>query len=613
MKKRITTLLLAVIMVFGACSNLIACKDDPTTGPVIDNETTRLVLATSELDGVFNPFYSSAAADGSVVGMTQIGMLSSDKDGKVAYGKDEACIVLDYESIPVVGTDGNIEKTIYRFVLKNDLKFSNGSPLTMRDVLFNLYVYLDPTYYGSSTIYSTEIIGLKEYRTQTTNEKEQEGFLDQFLSLADLRVQRLQDLLTEIYENHKEETLTEAQMVEELTALMNDYKEWDESYSTVVEDYELAKKYFKEELQTDYNYAKGTAEDIVFTDKAGNKVHLNTDTEAFLYNEGFIKWIEDEYRFDYSLGKGSANWTMEEAINAIYTSFIPHDVISVIRAWNTANELITYFSFLEQQKYFEGIEEKITSVSGIKYANKTEANAALGFKVSTVIDDDNWYSYLKLFASLSVKLGYSGFIVFIDECVNLYKIPNRISREANYEKLLAIFNDTLQGKAKSLGVIFGGTPQFLEDTRRGLFSYDALKSRLADSRYATVGGYQNLSSPVIRLRTLSGTELLALVKRLTNLYAMRDGAAPLVTDNEIEDFVAVARSRAGADEMLTPREIIRDFLSFLNVLRDNKNVTFSELIRSARFETGADPDALKEESKIVETPKKTVNLFDIDI
>ena len=248
-----------------------------------------------------------------------------------------------------------------------------------------------------------------------------------------------------------------------------------------------------------------------------------------------------------------------------------------------------------------------------EYANKTEANAALGFKVSTVIDDDNWYSYLKLFASLSVKLGYSGFIVFIDECVNLYKIPNRISREANYEKLLAIFNDTLQGKAKSLGVIFGGTPQFLEDTRRGLFSYDALKSRLADSRYAIVGGYQNLSSPVIRLRTLSGTELLALVKRLTNLYAMRDGAAPLVTDNEIEDFVAVARSRAGADEMLTPREIIRDFLSFLNVLRDTKNVTFSELIRSARFETGADPDALKEESEIVETPKKTINLFDIDI
>ena len=248
-----------------------------------------------------------------------------------------------------------------------------------------------------------------------------------------------------------------------------------------------------------------------------------------------------------------------------------------------------------------------------EFANKTEAASALGFRVSTVIDDDNWYGFIKLFASLSVKLGYLGFIVFIDECVNLYKIPNRISREANYEKLLAIFNDTLQGKAKSLGVIFGGTPQFLEDTRRGLFSYDALKSRLADSKYAEALGYQNLSSPVIRLRTLSVAELLALVKRLTNLYAMRDGSEPLVTDSEIEEFVAMAKRRAGADEMLTPREIIRDYLSFLNVLHDNKNAKFSDLMKTATFKSEGAPD---EEQEPVFTPSeqtRRVNLFDIDI
>ena len=248
-----------------------------------------------------------------------------------------------------------------------------------------------------------------------------------------------------------------------------------------------------------------------------------------------------------------------------------------------------------------------------EFANKTEANAALGFRVSTVIDDDNWYSFVKLFASLSVKLGYSGFVVFIDECVNLYKIPNRISREANYEKILAIFNDTLQGKAKNLGVIFGGTPQFLEDTRRGLFSYDALKSRLADSRYASVGGYQNLSSPVIRLRALSGSELLALVKRLNDLYAIRDGIEPLVTDAEIEMFVTVAKSRAGAEEMLTPREIIRDFLSFLNILRDNPGTKFEHLIRTVGLSESEEP---KEDEQPVarEIPtNRKVSLFDIDI
>lgn len=248
-----------------------------------------------------------------------------------------------------------------------------------------------------------------------------------------------------------------------------------------------------------------------------------------------------------------------------------------------------------------------------EFATKTEARAALGFGVSTVIDDDNWYNYVKLFSSLSVKLGYSGLILFVDECVNLYKIPNRISREANYEKLLAIFNDTLQGKAKSLGVIFGGTPQFLEDTRRGLFSYDALKSRLTDSRYSEMG-YQNLASPVIRLRRLSDNELLALTKRLSKLYMQKEGTdLPLVTDAEIESFIRTSTARAGADEMITPREIIRDFLTLLNILRDNPTATFDELVKSVTADSK--PASTSElEFTPVQTPAAgKVSLFDIDI
>ncbi len=258
-----------------------------------------------------------------------------------------------------------------------------------------------------------------------------------------------------------------------------------------------------------------------------------------------------------------------------------------------------------------------------EFSTKTEAKNALGFSVSTVIDDDNWYNFIKLFASLSVKLGYTGLVLFIDECVNLYKIPNRISREANYEKILAIFNDTLQGKARSLGVIFGGTPQFLEDTRRGLFSYDALRSRLADSRYSDMG-YQNLSSPVIRLRRLSDNELLALVKRLTKLYAQREGLeAPPVTDAQIEMFLGHALARAGAEELITPREIIRDFLTLLNILRDNPGATFEKLIKEVTFSTvsnsedddgddgeGGAPPPLGEGTV---APPKKIGLFDIDI
>lgn len=259
-----------------------------------------------------------------------------------------------------------------------------------------------------------------------------------------------------------------------------------------------------------------------------------------------------------------------------------------------------------------------------EFANKTEARGYLGFQVSTVIDDDNWYNFIKLFAALSVRLGYGGLVLFIDECVNLYKIPNRISREANYEKILAIFNDTLQGKAPNLAVVFGGTPQFLEDTRRGLFSYDALKSRLADSRYAELG-YQNLSSPVIRLRRLSDNELLALVRRLTRLYAQREGSDTLpVSDEEVAVFMQYALSRAGAEEMITPREIIRDYLTLLNILRDNPQASFTELMRGMTFRTGGDEAQAPDGAGAGESaeagadastgsPREKVNLFDIDI
>ena len=248
-----------------------------------------------------------------------------------------------------------------------------------------------------------------------------------------------------------------------------------------------------------------------------------------------------------------------------------------------------------------------------EFATKTEAKNALGFSVSTIIDDDNWYNFIKLFSSLSVYLGYSGLVLFIDECVNLYKIPNRISREANYEKLLAIFNDTLQGKAKSLGIIFGGTPQFLEDTRRGLFSYDALRSRLQDSKYSDMG-YKNLSSPVIRLPRLSDNELLALVKRLTKLYQQREGSIePPATDKEIEAFLGSALAKAGAEELITPREIIRDYLTLLNILRDNEGAKFEDLMAKVTFEAAADTSASGESQKSDSAPRQKVTIFDIDI
>lgn len=224
-----------------------------------------------------------------------------------------------------------------------------------------------------------------------------------------------------------------------------------------------------------------------------------------------------------------------------------------------------------------------------EYSTKTEARNATGILLGGIIDDDNWYEYIKLLAVFFRKIGYRGFVVFIDECVNLYKITNRVSRENNYEKLLSMFNDTLQGKAEGLALIFGGTPQFLEDTRRGLFSYEALRSRLSDGQFQKAG-FKNLIGPVIRLRRLSDDELFALIARITNLHAQNYSWQPRVTTEEMAAFLKVCLERAGADTMITPREIIRDYITVLNILLQNPDTTFSDVVGSGVVKLEHDPE-----------------------
>lgn len=237
---------------------------------------------------------------------------------------------------------------------------------------------------------------------------------------------------------------------------------------------------------------------------------------------------------------------------------------------------------LYYKSYINGDEDKKSAcmrwLRG-EFSSKTEARNALGVSVGGIIDDDNWYEYIKLLAVFFRKIGYRGLVVFIDECVNLYKIANRISRENNYEKLLSMFNDTLQGKAEGLALIFGGTPQFLEDTRRGLFSYEALRSRLADGQFQKAG-FKNLIGPVIRLRRLSDDELFALIARITALHAQNYAWEPRVTSENMAEFLKICLERAGADTMITPREIIRDYMTVLNILLQNPDTSFADVVSS---------------------------------
>ena len=257
-------------------------------------------------------------------------------------------------------------------------------------------------------------------------------------------------------------------------------------------------------------------------------------------------------------------------------------------------------------------EKKTACVRWLRgeYATKTEARSTLGFSVSCIIDDDNWYDFIKLWAALSRKIGYRGMVVFIDECVNLYKITHRVSRENNYEKILSMFNDSLQGRAPGLAIVFGGTPQFLEDTRRGLFGYEALRSRLCDSRFAS-GEYKNMIGPVIRLCRLSDDELFALITRVTNLYSMNYNWDARITREEMIEFLNICLQKAGADSMITPREMLRDYMTVLNILMQNEDATFEKIVKGGNITLAQKDDTDNEES--APSPSKKLSEEELDI
>lgn len=248
-------------------------------------------------------------------------------------------------------------------------------------------------------------------------------------------------------------------------------------------------------------------------------------------------------------------------------------------------EMVHGFDFARMLRRYrtavaEGDEETMSRVTKWirgEYRTKSEARAELGS--STIISDDDWYDYVKLIARFLVCSGYKGMLVLIDELVNLYKIPNAITRQYNYEKILTMYNDTLQGKAQYLGMIMGGTPTSIEDRRRGVFSYEALRSRLAQGRFARED-LKDMLAPIIRLQPLTYEELLVLIEKLMQIHAGYFGWTPTLTENDLVDFLKIEFGRVGADTHLTPREVIRDFIELLDILCQNPDADVAELLQS---------------------------------
>ncbi len=251
------------------------------------------------------------------------------------------------------------------------------------------------------------------------------------------------------------------------------------------------------------------------------------------------------------------------------------------------NEMVHGFDFarlltLYYEAHINGddaLKAKVLKWFRGEYPTKSEARQELG--VNIVITDDDWYEYLKLFAAFLKQAGYAGMLVLIDELVNIYKIPNAITRQYNYEKILTMYNDTMQGKAQHFGIILCGTPQCMEDPRRGVYSYEALRSRLADGHFT--GEHKDLLSPVIRLQPLTHEEMLILIEKLADIHAGLYEYPQIVTEPDMVDFIQIEFGRIGADTHITPREVIRDFIQVLDIVYQNPGVKVRELLGSDRF------------------------------
>ena len=275
----------------------------------------------------------------------------------------------------------------------------------------------------------------------------------------------------------------------------------------------------------------------------------------------------------YAPGDPALTALVDRKIYAVTSS-----VSELVHGFEFARLLSAYY-----HAYINGDDEtkaKVVRWFRGEYALKREAKEDLGINI--IITDDDWYDYLKLFATFFRLAGYAGMMIMIDELVNIYKIPNAITRQYNYEKMLTMYNDALQGKARYIGILMSATPQAIEDKRRGVYSYEALRSRLAEGKFSRPGA-RDLLAPVIRLEPLTAEEMLILCEKLADMHADLYSYGRKLTTGDLAVFIRIEYERIGADLNITPREVIRDFIELLDLLYQDPGLSVSDLLNSNEF------------------------------
>ena len=383
MKKKILSIVLCAALCISMVSMLSGCGG---------GKADAFVIMTEQLDGLFNPFFSTSANDGTIVGMTQIGMLGSkyvNGEVQVAYGEDEAVVTKDYDIVE--NDDGTVT---YTFVLKNGILFSDGHPLTMEDVLFNYYVYLDPVYTGSNTLYSTDILGLKEYRTQTVGSGS--GDSDDLISAqASTRAQARINELVNLFHSELKASATKEVSYEDMKAAISTYSVSSGYQSAIsndpdevtneqlLADYEYALSEFKQELETDYIGAKDSYVDAPYD------THKEFEDEifCFMYTEGYVE-VEYAEGADGKIDRttiekltpqypSSIN-TKEAAIEYVYNDTIARQLDIILYYWATGNTLLTEFTAKAKEVILhENVADDgslaVENISGIVSLGHTDA------------------------------------------------------------------------------------------------------------------------------------------------------------------------------------------------------------------------------------------------
>lgn len=306
-----------------------------------------------------------------------------------------------------------------------------------------------------------------------------------------------------------------------------------------------------------------------------DNISINTKPDGGALPSLLEKWIEQVMEFTAK----ESDVSLTEIRNEQYLPLIQQNIFKTI---NEITEVGGYDFGVIVMKYYEGYIQgddylRRNALRWLKgeYRTKTEARQDLG--VREIINDQNYYDMLKNFTKLFVSMGYSGFMINLDEAVNLYKISNSLTREKNYEKLLAIYNDCYQGKVSNMFFNIAGTREFLENERRGLYCYNALKTRLEPNKYA-VDEMKDLAQPVIKLTPINHNEIFVLLKNLKGIFDFNYKTNIDLSERDIRFFMEEMYNKPGASEFLLPREVIRGFLNILSTLRQNPGVTFKKLV-----------------------------------